>query len=141
MKKSNSITLDINTVRLDKWLWAARFYKTRAVAKQAIESGKVRIDGQRVKVGRALKIGELLSIRRGDDLYQVEVVDLAEKRGPAEVAQRLYEESKDSISSRFQAAEVRRNQRMAMVQPGHRPDKRQRRNIHQFKQSIDRRET
>ena len=136
MKKSSTITTNIDTVRLDRWLWAARFYKTRALAKQAIENGKVRIGGQKLKVGRATRCGEILSIIRSDDLYQVEVVALADKRGPAAVARTLYDESQDSISSRLKAAEIRRNHRLAIGQPGERPDKRQRKKIHQFKQSI-----
>lgn len=126
---------DLLSVRLDRWLWGTRFFKTRALAKQAIEGGKVHLNGQRTKPGRAISCGETLTIRRGHDLYTVEVLGLTEKRGPAKVAQSLYQESEDSRIAREKAAEMRRIQQLSESPPSHRPDKRQRRKIHQFKQS------
>jgi len=129
--KLNSLT----AVRLDRWLCAARFFKTRALAKQAIEGGKVHLNGQRSKPGRMLQGGEMLAIRRGYDRYTVEVIQLAEKRGPAKVAQTLYQETEESISRRQKDAEVRRIQQLSTTVPSQKPDKRQRRKIHRFKQS------
>ena len=82
-------------VRLDVWLWAARFFKTRSLAKQAVETGKVDVAGQRPKSSRAVRVGEQLQISRGDDVYEVQVRGLSELRGPAPVAQQLYEESEE----------------------------------------------
>jgi len=116
-------------VRLDVWLWAARFFKTRSLAKQAVETGKVDVAGQRPKSSRAVRVGEQLQISRGDDVYEVQVRGLSELRGPAPVAQQLYEESE---ASRARRAE-RRAQRAAAANgyqpPEHRPDKRARRLI------------
>lgn len=136
MKKISTKT-DCTTVRLDRWLWAARFFKTRALAKQAIDGGKVHLNGQRSKAGKSISCGEILSIRRGADLYSVTVIGLAEKRGPAKIAQALYKETEDSLILRQKAAEMRRIQQLSETPPAHRPDKRQRRMIHQFKQSRD----
>src|SRR4249920_407125 len=89
-----------DSVRLDLWLWAARFFKTRSLAKQAIESGKIELDGQDVKPSRALRIGDALRVRRGDELFEIEVLALSDKRGSASVAQTLYRESEQSRARR-----------------------------------------
>ena len=117
------------TVRLDKWLWAARFFKTRSLAVKAIEGGKVRVEGGRAKPGRALRAGQHLEIRIGPEVYQVEVQKLCEKRGPASVARTLYLESEDSRERREQAAVERRAAARAEPDFGGRPDKYQRRRI------------
>ena len=83
-------------LRVDKWLWAARFYKTRSIAKAAIEGGKVHLDGQRVKVSREITIGERLAIKQGWEEKEVIVKSLSDQRGPAPVAQMLYEETPES---------------------------------------------
>ncbi|QFT56801.1 RNA-binding S4 domain-containing protein [Microbulbifer sp. THAF38] len=117
-------------VRIDKWLWAARFFKTRSIAKQAIEGGKVHADGHRVKASKDLTVGALLSIRQGWDLIEVEVIDLSDQRRGAEVARTLYRETEDSIARR----EKERNERQAAnagIQR-ERPNKKQRRQIHRF---------
>ena len=80
------------TVRLDLWLWAARFFKTRSLARDAIEHGKVEVGGQRPKASRAVRVGDALRIGRGDELFHVTVLGLSDTRGPAKVAQSLYEE-------------------------------------------------
>ena len=116
MKNKESTTAS-ETVRLDRWLWASRFYKTRALAKQAVVGGKVHLNGQRSKAGKILQGGELLMIRRGDDLYTIEVIRLAQKRGPAKVAMKLYEESEESISLRLKAAEMRRAEQLSDPSP------------------------
>jgi ribosome-associated heat shock protein Hsp15 len=96
-----------SSVRLDKWLWAARFFKTRSLAAAAITAGEVRAVRERVKPARDVKIGDELQIRRGDDLIDVVVRELSSVRGPAPVAQRLYEESEESRQRRARAAERR----------------------------------
>ena len=116
-------------VRLDVWLWAARFFKTRSLAKQAVETGKVDVAGQRPKSSRAVRVGEQLQISRGDDVYEVQVRGLSELRGPAPVAQQLYEESEASRARRAEAQAQRQAARNGYLPPEHRPDKRARRLI------------
>ena len=98
-------------VRVDKWLWAARFFKTRALAQDAVENGRVLVQGERVKVARLLKGGELLRIRTGDVQREVVVMALSSVRGPAPVAQTLYQETPESVAAREAAAERRRFER------------------------------
>jgi len=119
-------------VRLDKWLWAARFYKTRVLAGEAVTGGKVHLSGQRVKPSRSVKIGDCFEVHRGYERYQVIVTDLSERRGSASAAQTLYRETEASIEKRGSEAEKRK---LAMMQRPHsesRPDKKQRRLIRQF---------
>jgi ribosome-associated heat shock protein Hsp15 len=120
------------TVRLDKWLWAARFFKTRALATEAINGGHVHLNGSRPKPSRPLKAGDRLNIRRGQDEYEVEVLALAEKRGPASVAQQLYREDEQSRLQRERLAEERRLVAAAEPRPARRPDKKGRRQIIRF---------
>ncbi|HET9025060.1 MAG TPA: RNA-binding S4 domain-containing protein [Burkholderiaceae bacterium] len=98
---------DAGNVRLDKWLWAARFYKTRSLATAAVSAGEVRVARERVKPARDVKTGDELQIRRGDDVMDVVVRGLSSVRGPAPVAQGLYEESEESRQRRARAAERR----------------------------------
>ena len=114
-------------VRIDKWLWAARFFKTRGLATEAVNGGHVRIDDQAVKPARPVKVGEELTIRRSDEIYSVTVTGLAEKRGSASVAQTLYEETAESMAAR---EEKRQLKRLATAPaPERRPDKRARRQL------------
>lgn len=117
------------TVRIDLWLWAARFYKTRSLAKQAIESGKVDVGGQAAKPSRAVRSGERLSVRRGEERFEIEVLGLSEVRGPAPVAQALYRESDESRARREAEREQRRLERGGYQAPRTKPDKRARRLI------------
>lgn len=119
-------------VRLDKWLWAARFFKTRALATEAINGGHIHLNGHRPKPSRSIEAGDELSIRRGQDEYRITVRELAEKRGPASVAQQLYEESEQSRAERERLAEQRRLQAAAEPRPAKRPDKKGRRQIIRF---------
>ena len=119
-------------VRIDKWLWAARFYKTRGLAREAIKGGKVQLDGNRVKPGRTLSEGDRLIIRRGDDEYEVTVTDIGDRRVSAALAQEKYLEDPASRTRREAAAEQRRLDREARTEHARRPDKRQRRQIIQF---------
>lgn len=120
-------------VRIDKWLWAARFFRTRSLAKEAIEGGKVHCDGQRVKVSKDIRVGMTLDVRQGFDEKVVVVRALSEVRGPASVAQRLYEETAESVAAREQRQADRRAHNLA--HPDHRPSKKDRRQIHRFKDS------
>ena len=126
------MTSDQKKVRLDKWLWAARFFKTRALAGAAVTGGKVHLAGQRIKPSRSVKIDDCYEIHRGYERYQIIVTDLSERRGSAACAQKLYRETESSIEQRDREAEKRR---LAMMQRPHsssRPDKKQRRKIRQF---------
>ena len=118
-----------DSVRLDLWLWAARFYKSRSLAKQAIESGKVEIGGQNVKASRGVKVGEALQVRRGEDRFEVQVLALSEKRGSATIAQTLYSESDESRERRLREAAERRAANAGYRPPAGKPDKRARRLI------------
>jgi ribosome-associated heat shock protein Hsp15 len=119
----------VDTVRLDLWLWAARFFKTRSLAKQAVETGKVDIGGQRAKASRAVRVGDALRVVRGEDVFEVEVRGLSDTRGPAPVAQKLYAESEASRLAREQARAQRVAERNGYRAPESKPDKRARRLI------------
>lgn len=121
-----------DSVRVDKWLWAARFFKTRALAREAVKGGKVQIDGHRVKPGRSLKQGERLTIRRGEEEYLVTVQDLGERRVSATLAQEKFTEDPDSKARREASVEQRKLDYKARADRQRRPDKRQRRQIIRF---------
>jgi ribosome-associated heat shock protein Hsp15 len=123
-------------VRLDKWLWAARFYKTRAIAKQAIDGGKVHCDGARAKPGKEVTTGLTITLRQGFDERTVVVTGLSQQRRGATEAQSLYQETPDSVRQR----ELKIAQRKAM--PEHlrregRPSKKDRRLIHRFRRTLE----
>ncbi len=118
-------------VRLDKWLWAARFFKTRALAKTAIEGGKVHYDGQRAKPGRVVQLNARITLRIGFDEKEVIVRGLSERRGPAKQAVLLYQETEQSIKQREEARALRKA--AGLTAPQKKPDKKQRRQIHRFK--------
>lgn len=115
--------------RLDKWLWAARLFKTRALAQAAVDGGKVHYDGQRVKSGHAVRPGARLSVRVGHDERQLIVLALSEQRGPAAAAQALYEETADSIAKRAATAALRQAAALSRPISDGRPNKRQRRQL------------
>lgn len=127
----------VTSMRIDKWLWAARFFKTRSLAKQAIEGGKVHHQNDRVKVSKEVRVGMLLEIKQGFDKKIVEVLALSEQRGPAPVAQLLYQETSDSIAQRELLSTQRKLHNLA--RPEHRPSKKDRRQIYKFKQENDQR--
>ena len=120
---------DTDGVRIDLWLWAARFYKTRSLAKQAVVGGKAELGGQGVKPSRTVKIGDTLAIRRGEELFEVEVLGLSDKRGSAPFAQTLYAESEASIARRAAEREKKRMEATGYRAPLGKPDKRARRLI------------
>lgn len=116
-------------VRIDVWLWATRFFKTRALAKQAIEGGKVEVKGQGCKPSRALRPGDRLVIVRGEERFEIEAIALSERRGPAAQAQALYREDESSIARRASEREARRLAQAGFQPPKSKPDKRARRLI------------
>ena len=123
-----------NSVRLDKWLWAARFYKTRSLARDAVQSGKVQYNGQRSKPGKIVELGASIKVPQGYDFKDVLVLQLKEQRLGAPLAQLMYEETESSENLRAANTEARRLSAFHSPKPDHRPDKKQRRQIIQFKQ-------
>jgi ribosome-associated heat shock protein Hsp15 len=120
-------------LRLDKWLWAARFFKTRSLAKAAIEGGKVHLAGQRVKVSREICVGDILQVKQGWDSKDILVKRLSDQRRGASDAQALYEETPESIAKREEHAAARKAAGGMIDRPARRPTKKQRRQIHRFK--------
>ena len=129
MESASPESPSTSSVRLDLWLWAARFFKTRALAKQAIETGKVDVGGQRAKASRAVRVGDALRIARGEEVFEVVVAGLDDVRGPAKVAQTLYTESDESRRWREATRAERAAARAGYQPPETRPDKRARRLI------------
>jgi ribosome-associated heat shock protein Hsp15 len=123
-----------DSVRIDKWLWATRFYKTRSLAAQAVSGGRVQLNGSRVKPARALKPDDQLEIHKDGYEYQVRVVELAHKRGPAKLARTWYEESDDSIRRREQLRAENRLLAASAPRPPGKPDKRARRHLRRLKE-------
>ncbi len=119
-------------VRIDKWLWAARFYKTRSLAAKAVSGGHVHLNSKRVKPARPVQPGDVVEIKRGEVKFTVVILELSAKRGPATVARELYEETEESISAREDARDERRLVRSPAARPQGRPDKRARRKIREF---------
>jgi ribosome-associated heat shock protein Hsp15 len=119
-------------VRVDKWLWAARFFKTRSRAKEAIDGGKIHLDGGRVKPSKEIVVGQILEIRQGSDTKIVEIIGLSDQRRDASSAAQLYTETQDSLAQRELHAAQRKAAGPAGVPTG-RPNKKDRRLIHQFR--------
>jgi ribosome-associated heat shock protein Hsp15 len=118
--------------RIDKWLWAARFFKTRELASRACEMGRVTSNGQRAKPAREVRVGDMLQIRNEAAEWEIEVLALGQQRGPAAIAQTMYRETEASVELRRKAAEERRLLGPAANIPTGRPSKRDRRLIHSF---------
>ena len=116
-------------VRLDKWLWAARFFKTRALAVEAIDGGKISVNEERPKRAKLVQTGDALSVRVGQAVYEVTVRDVSERRGSAAIAQTLYEETPESVAARGRAAEQLRSAAMAFAYQEGKPSKKERRAI------------
>mgnify|MGYP000029176093 CR=1 FL=1 len=137
MNKNNheSLSTSKSKVRLDKWLWAARFFKTRNLAKQAIDGGKVHCNGARCKSSREIEIGSVLEIRQGWDEKTVVVKELSDKRGGAPQAALLYQETPESLENRQLQAAQRKAMQSANPHSSGRPNKQDRRLIHRFKQN------
>ncbi len=125
-------------LRLDVWLWAARFFKTRAVAKQAIEAGRVTIGGQAVaKPAKLVRVGDVLQVRRGEERFEIEVLGLSDVRGPASVAQQLYREGEASVAARAAERAARADARAGFTPPPTRPDKKARRQLEAERKKVD----
>lgn len=123
-------------VRLDKWLWAARFYKTRTTAKEMVEGGKVHYNGQRCKPSKTVTIGAMIKLRQGFNEKTIEVLGLSDKRLSAPLAQKLYKETSESVLIREKEAEARKLGFMHSPASDTKPDKKQRRKIREFKDRI-----
>jgi ribosome-associated heat shock protein Hsp15 len=124
-------------VRLDKWLWAARFFKTRSLAQRAIAAGQVKLNDERVKPAHELKAGDSLAVRKEDLEWSIKVQALSEKRGPAEQARRLYEETAASRAERERRADLRRYGAEPSAALKGRPTKRNRRRLEGFTSPAD----
>ncbi|MDC2825973.1 ribosome-associated heat shock protein Hsp15 [Rodentibacter pneumotropicus] len=123
-------------VRLDKWLWAARFYKTRSLAKAMIEGGKVHYNGQRAKVSKIVEVGAILKLRQGNEEKEVEILALSDQRRGAPEAQLLYRETSQSLKKREEMAWARKNNALSMPHPERRPNKKERRDLLKFKHQV-----
>ena len=135
-KTNDNDALSNQSTRLDKWLWAARFYKTRAIAKQMIDGGKVFYNGQRSKSGKAVALGDRITIRQGFEEKHVIVVALADRRRDATFAQTLYKETTESIETREKNNLARQQGILLSPASDTKPDKKQRRQIRHLKERI-----
>ncbi|AUX91952.1 ribosome-associated heat shock protein Hsp15 [Mixta gaviniae] len=124
-------------VRLDKWLWAARFYKTRALAREMIEGGKVHYNGQRSKPSKLVELDAELKLRQGNDERTIIIRAVTDQRRPATEAQQLYSETPESVEKREKMAQARKLNALTMPHPDRRPDKKERRDLMKFKFSGD----
>ena len=131
--KKDSIQED--SIRIDKWLWTARFFKTRSLASDAVNGGKVHLNGQRVKAGRAVKAGDDMSIQKDSTFFEIKVLGVNKTRRPAKEAQQLYEETELSIARREQELQIKKLAAATRPVPQRRPDKRQREQLRNFKQN------
>lgn len=124
----------MSVVRLDKWLWAARFFKTRSLATDAVKGGRVHVNGQRSKPGKAVAIGQIVRINKQGQLFEVEIIAIDDKRGSYTIAQTLYQETPQSIERREEEALMRQLARQTQPVTKGRPTKRNRRQIIRFTQ-------
>lgn len=134
--KKNSIDDEDEGVRLDKWLWAARFYKTRSIAKAMIDGGKVHYNGQRAKTSKIVEVGATIKLRQGTDEKEVVVAALSDQRRGASEAQLLYQETEKSVKIREAIAFARKANALSMPNPDRRPNKKERRDLVKFKTHI-----
>ena len=140
MSKKNNTNADSDhnsepKVRLDKWLWAARFYKTRALAREMVQGGKVHYNGQRSKASKIVEIGAVIKLAQGVDEKTITVLNILEKRQSAPIAQTLYQETDASIAKREENAIARKNNSFFAPHPDKKPDKKQRRELLKMKSS------
>jgi len=124
------------TIRIDKWLWTSRFFKTRSMATAAVNGGKVHLNGQRVKAGRTVSAGDALSIQKNNDLYEVTITDINNTRRPAKEACLTYEESEQSRLKREQEQEIKKLASATRPVPQRKPGKREREALRNFKQKL-----
>ena len=133
MAKHSQLEEEKDAVRLDKWLWAARFYKTRTLAKEMIDGGKVPYNGQRSKPNKIVEVGATLKVRQGSDEKEIVVLALSTQRRGAPEAQLLYRETEQSLTNREKLAMARKMNALSMPHPDRRPDKKERRDLLKFK--------
>ena len=133
MAKHSQIEEEKEAVRLDKWLWAARFYKTRTLAKEMIDGGKVHYNGQRSKPNKIVEVGATLKVRQGSDEKEIVVLALSTQRRGAPEAQLLYRETEQSLANREKLVMARKMNALSMPHPDRRPDKKERRDLLKFK--------
>ena len=133
MAKHQQTTDEKDAVRLDKWLWAARFYKTRTLAKEMIDGGKVHYNGQRSKPNKIVEVGATLKLRQGSEEREMTVLALSTQRRGAAEAQLLYRETEQSVANREKLAMARKMNALSMPHPDRRPDKKERRDLLKFK--------
>lgn len=133
MAKHSNTEENDDQVRLDKWLWAARFYKTRTIAKEMIDGGKVHYNGQRTKPNKAVEVGGIIKLRQGNEEKEVEVTALSTQRRGAPQAQLLYKETEKSVEQRAKIAIARKINALTMPHPDRRPNKKERRDLLKFK--------
>jgi ribosome-associated heat shock protein Hsp15 len=124
---------DNDTQRIDKWLWAARFFKTRSLAAEAVSGGKVHLNNDRVKPARTVKVGDQLTITRGQYVYHVQIQSLNHQRRPAKEAQLMYQESEESLQARVEQMEMNKAMNASVSFSDRRPSKKDRRQIVRFK--------
>ncbi len=136
-KANNKAATKADSIRLDKWLWAARFFKTRAIAKNAIEGGKVQYDGQRSKVSKIVEVGATVKVRQGFDEKTVVIKVVSGQRKGAPEAALLYEETAESIKYRIDEGERRRKFNQSNPLFDHKPNKKERRQIHRFREDSN----
>lgn len=128
--------VELENQRLDKWLWAARFFKTRALATEAVNGGKVHLNGERVKPGRTIKQGDCLTITKGVMEFDIVIQGLSKHRRPAKEAQLLYKETEESIKLREERAQMLKQTAAHMPHSERRPSKKDRRQIVRFKRKV-----
>lgn len=125
-----------DSLRIDKWLWTARFYKTRALASEAVNGGHVHLNGQRTRAARTVKAGDVLKISKAGLMYTITVQGLSDRRGPASEARKLYVEHEQSIQARELFQAQRKINALANPRPARRPDKRQRRQLKKWQDNL-----
>ncbi|MEP6764906.1 MAG: RNA-binding S4 domain-containing protein [Gemmatimonadaceae bacterium] len=125
----------VGKVRIDKWLWAARFFKTRSLAQEAVDGGKAEVNGEKAKRAKLVQAGDKVRLRSGAEIYELNVLDIASRRGSAEIAQSLYEEDETAKSKRELVREQTRNMNSGFMHGDDRPGKRDRRELRRFKGS------
>ena len=123
-----------DNIRIDKWLWTSRFFKTRALATEAVNGGKAHLNGQRVKAGRMVKVGDVLSIQKNTDAYDVTILAISKTRRPAKEACLTYEESEQSRLKREKEQGMKKLVSATRPMPQRKPDKREREQLRRFKQ-------